>query len=602
MARSELEILIDIQSKLGGIHESARAMSGLDKKSHKTFQRIKDGAKGAYRWMNRLAVVGIAGVTAGLTAAAKASIDYGSTMSDIATRNQMGIEEFQALNDVAREAGVGQEVLERGIRNSIGRLQEAADGNRRYADAVNRLGLDLGALMKLPVERRLEAFGQAFVNATNKSEAFRDIQAILGERAGPMLLEVLEKLGTQGYDVLAEKARETGNVMADSTARSLDRAADAIEAFKTRATIKVGEIIAGESDGAAAKIFGLQLLKAASKFAEFIVKIPVRFGVLLKSVLLEAGSQLGSRFDLIGQTLKVNLMAAVNAVFQRIPGISDELKDAFSSAVNANEKLLEAMGRKVERETPGFFEGVGNRYSDDMEAVDQFFKDSPIFGGTQGTIDDTIEALRGELRSFQEADKAKNELENLRVEIDRQGEGATTPATDESTSLNEAAEELKTAASDLQSSAKEQSDFERLKNTPGARTDRFRHSDGTLGERVFIGGSFAADSFGNVNPRFRENPSGIGARLAEGMNATRDRIAGIDSTAPESSGGESGSQNATGMPKTAKALTDLKAVIEQADTENAAKVAELGQALEQKGQENKAAHDRIIEIVKNQRN
>ena len=177
----------------------------------------------------------------GLTAMTRSLISFGSEMSDLALRTKTTVKEFMVFRDVARDAGVEQSVLERALRNVVQRTQAAADGNKTYAKSIHRLGLNLKEFGNLTTAEKFIEIGKASHNAKNEQEAFRDVAVILGERAGPMLTEVLKKLATEGFDNLAKSAVYFN----DQTAQELDQAEDAIQKFKESSLINLHKFAKG---------------------------------------------------------------------------------------------------------------------------------------------------------------------------------------------------------------------------------------------------------------------------------------------------------------------------------------------------------------------
>ena len=84
----------------------------------------------------------LAGV-AGLGALSRGAINLGSQISDLAIQLRIGTTELQVLQYAAQEAGVSSETLERALRNVQLRTQDALNGNKRYAEALQRLGLNV---------------------------------------------------------------------------------------------------------------------------------------------------------------------------------------------------------------------------------------------------------------------------------------------------------------------------------------------------------------------------------------------------------------------------------------------------------------------------
>jgi hypothetical protein len=132
-----------------------------------------------------------AGLFAGAVVARqiKGVIDYGSALSDIATRTLTTATSFQVLAYQSRIAGVEISVLERAMRNVTIRTQEAVRGNTNYADAIADLGINIEDFINLPAEQKIELIAKKFVEGGQTARDFSNIARILGERAGPQLTE-----------------------------------------------------------------------------------------------------------------------------------------------------------------------------------------------------------------------------------------------------------------------------------------------------------------------------------------------------------------------------------------------------------------------------
>lgn len=216
----------------------------------------------------------LAGV-AGLGALSRGAINLGSQISDLATQLRIGTTELQVLQYAAQEAGVPSQTLERALRNVQLRTQDALNGNKRYAEALQRLGLNVQKFAKLSTDKKFEAIGIAQSKAKDSAQAYRDVAIILGERAGPQLQEVLQKLANEGFKSVEDEAKKAGQVMEDQTIEKLDKASDEISKFKKMLTILSGEILAkfvpgikilGQSLGIVGEYFGATLFAGASFF------------------------------------------------------------------------------------------------------------------------------------------------------------------------------------------------------------------------------------------------------------------------------------------------------------------------------------------------
>ena len=222
---------LGILAKLGVDSTSLKAGLVSAKKSVADFAKSAGGM-----------LLGLAGA-AGFGAVIRSAISFGSTMSDLADRTGTTVEEFGALRDIARDAGVQQSVLERGLRNVALRAQEAVDGNKDYGEALERLGINAKKFVGLSTADKFEAIAIAVNDAKNKSQAFADSAKILGEKAGPQLTEVLRRLKSEGLDEIKKGLMESGAIMDGETAAALDGLEDDLQRFKDTVVITSGKLL-----------------------------------------------------------------------------------------------------------------------------------------------------------------------------------------------------------------------------------------------------------------------------------------------------------------------------------------------------------------------
>lgn len=252
-------------AKLG--MDSSGFQTGIDQADsvRKKFQ------KGLGKLKLALAALGIGKVTMD-------AIRLGSQISDMAVQLNIGAEALQVFEFAAREAGVETGIMERAIRNVQLRTQQGIEGNKRYAEAYKTLGLNIETVQRLPVEKKLEAIAIASGKATNKQAAYNAVAAILGERAGPKMQEILQSLAKDGFDEVSRAAKESGTVMSDETIARMDEAADTIEQAKRAFTVLAAEITA---------IF-LPVIKTVTReFVRFTEKFKIGINRALEAVGLE---------------------------------------------------------------------------------------------------------------------------------------------------------------------------------------------------------------------------------------------------------------------------------------------------------------------------
>jgi hypothetical protein len=193
---------------------------------------------------NAISQFGAIAGAAGFGMLSKSAIDLGSRISDMATQLNMGTDELQALEFAANEAGVEIGILERALRNVQNRTQEAINGNKRYREALERLGINIQTFKNLAVEKKLEQIAIAQQNATDKASAYNDVAIILGERAGPKMTEILQRLaGEEGFGGLEAAAKRANQMLSKVEIKQLDVAADKIVVFKRAMLVLSGKVL-----------------------------------------------------------------------------------------------------------------------------------------------------------------------------------------------------------------------------------------------------------------------------------------------------------------------------------------------------------------------
>ena len=221
---------------------SLLAKLGLDTKAYQKGLKNAQGKTNVF--MAAAKKLGPILATVGFTSLAKQAIDLGSRLSDLAIKLNISVEALQVLRFASQEAGTKAEVLNRAIRNVQLRTEEAAKGVTSYADAFTVLGISVSEFKQLPIEERFVKIADALKDAEDKQAAYNAVSRILGEKAGPELMEVLKRLSDEGFDGIAQSAKDAGQVMSEDTAQRLDIFADRIEKLKTAFVIAAANITA----------------------------------------------------------------------------------------------------------------------------------------------------------------------------------------------------------------------------------------------------------------------------------------------------------------------------------------------------------------------
>jgi hypothetical protein len=253
---------------------------------------------------------------AGLGMVIRKAIALGSEMSDLADRTHTTVERFGALREISRDAGVEASILERALRNVGLRSQAAADGNKSYADALERLGINMKDFLDLDAGLKFEEIAKGLDKAQNKGEAFRDVATILGERAGPMLTETLREVADKGLDPLAAALLATGQIMSNDTAKSLDKLEDMFARAKDQMIIITGNMLNAfiPANGNAKDAVNDLVDKGVVLLAQAlgVVVIALKQAVAFINFLIDAGgslvdvlADLGPAFDKLANAMTI---------------------------------------------------------------------------------------------------------------------------------------------------------------------------------------------------------------------------------------------------------------------------------------------------------
>lgn len=221
--------------------QSLLAKIGVDTKAFNSGLKGAEKRVGMFRGAIMKLGTAIAGI--GFVAMARNAINTGSRISDLSEQLRINAEALQTLNAIAIKAGVEQKTLERAIRNVSIRTQEAVDGNKTYLEAFERLGISIKNFTNLPTEKKLEAIAQSYSRAGKSQEAFADIANILGQKAGPEMLEVLRRINDEGLDNLIQGAKDTGQVMENDVIKNMDDAADVLGRLGNALTVASANIL-----------------------------------------------------------------------------------------------------------------------------------------------------------------------------------------------------------------------------------------------------------------------------------------------------------------------------------------------------------------------
>lgn len=190
---------------------------------------------------------------AGVAAFGKSLIDNASQLNDAANAAQMDVEAYQVLAHEAKQTGADIQQLNNAHNTLVSKLEDASRGSKEAQRSFEDLGLDYKQIRSLAPEMQFEAIGRAILQANDPLKAQNAAMELLGTKNAPKLLEVLRKLGDEGFQKVKKDAEESGVVLGKYYVKQLDDAGDRIETFWTRvknsATIALSDLININSQG-----------------------------------------------------------------------------------------------------------------------------------------------------------------------------------------------------------------------------------------------------------------------------------------------------------------------------------------------------------------
>lgn len=305
--------------------------------------------------------VALAGATAFLKLS-KDAIELAGAITDLSENLGVNAEAFQALEAQHKRNGVSQEQLVKAMEKTKGAVIDAVEGNKKAAEALAVLGLRAEKLINLPLEQQYEAIAKGAANAKNQNQAFAAVAAIFGDKVGPKLMGSLKELAAIGLPGVTQAAKDAGLVLNNETRTALDKAGDAIDDFKKRITVAVGNIIVNFRTEEGIKLLSLEMLKAVSVFSAKILQVPINLGQVLAATLFGTFEAAGGYLLNAGIDAVQGIAKAMNAVLPERFEINVGNLDQFRSD---SKGFVDDIARNIAQTKPtAFVDAVAGGYDD----------------------------------------------------------------------------------------------------------------------------------------------------------------------------------------------------------------------------------------------
>lgn len=292
------------------------------------------------------AKLGAAAGVGAFVALSKGAMELAGSLADASANIGINVESLQALQAQHKRNGVSNEELAKALEKTKIAVISAAEGDIKAEAALKKLGLASADLIKLPLAEQYAAIAKGAAGAKNSNEAFSAVADLLGAKVGPRLMGSLKELGEVGLPGVTKGAQEAGQVMSTTTIAALDKAGDAIDDFKRKATIWAGEIVVNFRTTEGLKLMGMQLVGVVSNFGWGIVDAITEGGQMIWAVFEGALTGVTNVF----QDAMVDAVKGVAGLINKVLPSKFEinvgnLEDFKSSGKGIGDSITEAIAK-----------------------------------------------------------------------------------------------------------------------------------------------------------------------------------------------------------------------------------------------------------------
>ena len=295
--------------------------SGVKTKLQGMQTSIANFSRSASGKLNQVAKIATGALVAGFAAAARSALSYAKEMDNLANKSAAGFEEFQKQAAAAKTVGVEAEKL----------ADIYAQFNERVGEFLRGEGGELAPFFEdIAPKVGLTAESFAELSGPESFQLFYDTLKKVGIE-GPKLNSFMEDAASDSQDLIplleqggfkfqfmGDEAVRNGQIMRDATKENLKKAQVAIDNFKAKAVIKVGELIGGRGDFAGIKQLGAQFMQLMAKVGgwlgnAFLGAVKTLTMAMVATVQL-FGEKLVQGFEMAVAKLKIAIAPVIESI------------------------------------------------------------------------------------------------------------------------------------------------------------------------------------------------------------------------------------------------------------------------------------------------
>lgn len=241
MARNEVQMTLGLDSSKfkQGIAKAGEQVKGFATTSVQHFKKL-------HASFTSVASVANVVLASGLVAAAKAALNYGKEMTNLARLSGEGFERFQELAHGAKSVGIETDKLGdifKDVQDKVGDFMQTGGGPMKdfFENIAPAIGVTADQFKNLSGKDALQLYYDSLSRANLSQEEMTFYMEAIANDATKLI--PLLKEGGKAWEIYAAEARAAGLVMDETTAKRLKEAEKQISSFTTRLKIASGEFV-----------------------------------------------------------------------------------------------------------------------------------------------------------------------------------------------------------------------------------------------------------------------------------------------------------------------------------------------------------------------
>lgn len=380
----------------------------------------------------------VAGIgVAGVIAAAKAGLEYASSLGEVAKQLGVTSDDLQIYRAVGKEVGITQEEMDKGLSRLSRTLGQLRDNNPAVIKTFKDLGFEGERLRDMAgrtAGQAIPLLADAFNRLKNPTDQARLAFELWG-KAGQRQLTLLA-LGSKGINDLADAYRKFGAVLTPQQIKQADEAADTLQRLKTILAANIASVVADNAGSIVILANALVKLGTSGKFAHDnasgIIELFARKGFLAGTAeyLKSSADDLDKWGTAVGrfQLARKNLAETEAAVDRAVRGAARQSPDDRRATLRRQAAILHGASaefRAANEELRSSIRGklgpkVGNEIADPNAALPQVAEKAKKAKKEVDLLSKAIEEFNGSLLDFKTVDLSdiQRQLDSKRSQED----------------------------------------------------------------------------------------------------------------------------------------------------------------------------------------